>query len=68
VREPAADGLASAFGVAAGAGDDAPRIIDAARHAFVDAWVTSMWLGAGLVVAGAAYLAVFGPRRTSAGA
>lgn len=63
VREPAADGLASAFGVAAGAGKDAPRIIDAARHAFVDAWVTSMWLGAGLVALGALYLFVFGPRR-----
>lgn len=63
VREPAADGLASAFGVAAGAGRDAPLIIDAARHAFVDAWVTSMWLGAGLVALGALYLVCFGPRR-----
>ncbi|MEY2969154.1 MAG: hypothetical protein RIQ64_1781 [Actinomycetota bacterium] len=65
IREPAGDGLASAFGVAAGAGKDAPRIIDAAQHAFVEAWVNSMWLGAGLVALAAVYVAVLGPRTNS---
>jgi fucose permease len=62
IREPAGDGLASAFGVAANAGKDAPRIIDAAQHAFVEAWVNSMWLGAGLVALAAVYVLVLGPR------
>lgn len=62
VRDPVGDGLASAFGVAASAGKDAPRIIDAAQHAFVDGWVTSMWLGTALVGVGVLYLVAFGPR------
>jgi EmrB/QacA subfamily drug resistance transporter len=59
----AGEGLASAYGVAANAGKDAPKIIDAAQHAFVDAWVTSMWLGAALVGLGVVYLVAFGPKR-----
>ena len=61
----AGEGLASAYGVAAKAGEDAPKIIDAAQHAFVDAWVTSMWLGAALVGLGVVYLIAFGPKRES---
>lgn len=60
VSRAAGDGLASAYGVAANAGKDAPRIIDAAQHAFVDAWVTSMWFGAGLIGLGVVYVGVFG--------
>lgn len=63
VREPVGDGLASAFVVYADAGKDAPRIIDAARHAFVDGWITSMWIGTALIGVGVLYLVFFGPRR-----
>ena len=60
VSRGAGDGLASAYGVAARAGKDAPRIIDAAQHAFVDAWVTSMWFGAALIGLGVLYVSFFG--------
>lgn len=51
----AAEGIGSAFGAAANAGDSAPVIIEAAKRAFVDGWVRSMWLG----VAMAAFAMVF---------
>lgn len=60
--EPAGEGIGAAFAVAAQAGDQAPAIIDAAKHAFVDGWINSMWLGVGMAAVALVYLVVLGPR------
>lgn len=61
LAEPASEGIGSAFVVAAQSGDQGPAIIDAARHAFVDGWVQSMWVGVGLAAVALVYLIVRGP-------
>jgi EmrB/QacA subfamily drug resistance transporter len=58
--EPAREGIGSAFAVAADAGEFAPGIIDAAKNAFVDGWVQSMWVGVALVGLTVVYLVVRG--------
>jgi EmrB/QacA subfamily drug resistance transporter len=63
IAEPASEGIGGAFGAAARAGDQGPALIDAARHAFVDGWVQSMWVGAALLGIAFVQLAVMGPRR-----
>ena len=65
LAEPAGEGIGAAFAVAATAGDQAPTIIDAAKHAFVDGWVNSMWLGAGMATVALVYLLVRGPARST---
>ena len=66
LAEPAGDGIGSAFAVAGQAGDRGPAIIDAAKHAFVDGWVQSMWIGVGLAAVALAYLVARGPARVTA--
>jgi EmrB/QacA subfamily drug resistance transporter len=66
LAEPASEGIGAAFAVAARAGDQAPMIIDAAQHAFVDGWVRSMWLGVGMAAVALVYLLVRGPVRSPA--
>jgi dipeptide/tripeptide permease len=66
LAEPASDGIGSAFAVAANAGEQGPLIIDAAKHAFVDGWVQSMWLGVGMAAVALLYLLVRGPARPTA--
>ncbi len=61
LAEPASEGIGSAFAVAAQAGDQGPAIIAAAQHAFVDGWISSMWVGVGLVGIALAFLIVRGP-------
>lgn len=61
LAEPASEGIGNAFGVAAQAGDAGPAIIDAAKHAFVDGWVQSMWVGVGMVAVAVVLLVVRGP-------
>ncbi len=61
LAEPASEGIGNAFGVAAQAGDAGPIIIDAAKHAFVDGWVQSMWVGVGMVAVAILILIVRGP-------
>jgi hypothetical protein len=61
IAETAREGIGSAFAAAANAGADAPRIIDAAQHAFVDGWVTSMWVGVAMAAVALAILVVRGP-------
>lgn len=49
-------------------GDDpglAERIVDAAQHAYVDGWATTMWVGVAIFAIGFAYVAVAGPKRQS---
>jgi Na+/melibiose symporter-like transporter len=66
LSQPASEGIGSAFAVAAQAGEQGPVIIDAAKHAFVEGWVHSMWLGVGMAAVAFAYLAVRGPVRNIA--
>ena len=54
--------------MAANAGDQGPAIIDAAKHAFVDGWTQSMWLGVGMAGAALVYLLVRGPAQSTDGA
>ncbi|MDW3221180.1 MAG: MFS transporter [Acidimicrobiales bacterium] len=64
--EPAREGIGSAFGVASTTPEYGPAIIEAAKDAFVDGWVQSMWIGVGLVAVAIVHLAVNGPRRADA--
>ena len=64
LAEPASEGIGSAFGVAAQAGDRGPEIIAAAQQAFVEGWIQSMWVGVAMVAVAALYLVVRGPRNT----
>ncbi len=66
LAEPASEGIGNAFGVAAQAGDAGPAIIDAAKHAFVDGWVQSMWVGVAMLGAVVLFLAVRGPKTSNA--
>jgi len=66
--DAAGEGIANAYGVAAqmsqnGMSDASLRIIDAAKHSFVAAWTSSMWVGVVLSTVAVGVLAVFGPRR-----
>lgn len=61
----AREGIGAAFAVAARAGTQGPIILDAAKHAFVEGWVQSMWLGFGMAAVAFGYL-VRGPGRTVA--
>ena len=66
-RRPATtQAIGAAFAVAADAGEHGPTIIDAAKHAFVDGWINSMWLGVGMAAVGLAYLVLRGPKRALA--
>lgn len=67
LAETASEGIGSAYAVAAEAGADAPRIIDAAQHAFVDGWVSSMWIGVAMAAAALAILVFRGPGTGDAG-
>jgi pimeloyl-ACP methyl ester carboxylesterase len=66
IAEPASEGIAKAFGVAQQAGDNAARIIDAAKHALVDGWVRAMWVGAGMGAVILLVVALRGPVRVRA--
>ena len=61
MAEAASEGIGSAYAVAADAGADGPRIIDAAQHAFVDGWVSSMWVGVAMAAVALVILIVRGP-------
>ncbi len=63
LAEAASDGIGSAFAVAPSAGENAPAILDAAKHAFVEGWVQSMWIGAAMLGIAIINLAVRGQRR-----
>jgi predicted MFS family arabinose efflux permease len=62
---PVREGIGTALGAAARAGDNGPAIADAAKHAFVQGWVHSMWLGVGLAAVALAFVVVHGPVRTT---
>jgi EmrB/QacA subfamily drug resistance transporter len=69
LAEPASEGIGAAFGVAQGAGEQAPAIIAAAKEAFVAGWVRAMWIGVAMAVVALVFVAVRGPVRvTAAGA
>ena len=60
---PASEGIATAAGVAQQAGEAGVPIFEAAKHAFVDAWVQSMWVGVAVSAVAAAFLLLRGPKR-----
>lgn len=69
VAEPASEGIGNALGVvdqglSSGSLDEATaaRIVSAAQHAFVDGWVSAMWVGVAIVAAAFVYVLVRGPR------
>jgi EmrB/QacA subfamily drug resistance transporter len=62
LAEPASEGIGSALAVAAQAGDAGPQLVEAARHAFVDGWIQSMWIGVAMAAVALVYLLVRGPR------
>ena len=68
LAETASEGIGSAYAVAAQAGADGPRIIDAAQHAFVDGWVSSMWVGVVMAAVALVILIVRGPGTADADA
>ncbi len=57
------EGIGGAFATAPRLGARGPAVLDAARHAFVDGWRLSMWVAAGLLLAAAAFSAIWIPRR-----
>ncbi len=65
LAEPASEGIGNAFGVAGVVGETDPQlagtIIDAAQHAFVDGWISSMWVGVAMVASAVVVLIVRGP-------
>jgi len=60
------DGIGSAYASSGELGAQAPQVLDAARHALVDGWQLSMWVGVAMAAAVFVYLVVRGPsgRRT----
>jgi EmrB/QacA subfamily drug resistance transporter len=56
------EGIGGAVAVAAQAGPAAEPLLLAAREAFVDGWVRSMWVAAGVAALTAAFVAVWTPR------
>lgn len=61
LAEPASEGIGGAFAAAAQAGDQGPALIEAAKYAFVEGWVQSMWVGVAMAAVALAYLIVRGP-------
>ncbi|MFM7870441.1 MAG: MFS transporter [Actinomycetota bacterium] len=67
--ELASEGIGSAYAVATDAGSRGAAIIDAAQHALVDGWRSSMWVAMVLALGVFVFLAVRGPENgPSAGA
>jgi EmrB/QacA subfamily drug resistance transporter len=62
LAEPAREGIGGALGAAAQAGDQAPALVSAAQHAFVDGWVQSMWVGVAMIAVAFAFVLIRGPR------
>lgn len=61
LAEPASEGIGGAFAAAAQAGDQGPAIIEAAKYAFVEGWVQSMWVGVAMAGVALGYLILRGP-------
>lgn len=69
LTEPASEGIGNALGVvneglSSGTLDQATagRIVTAAQHAFVEGWVSAMWLGVVIVAAAFVFVLLRGPR------
>ena len=69
ISEPASEGIGNALGavgqgVASGALDQATagRVVVAAQEAFVEGWVSAMWIGVAIVAAAFAWVLLRGPR------
>jgi hypothetical protein len=60
------EGIGSAYAAAGELGPQGPQVLDGARHALVDGWQLSMWVGVAMAAAVFLFLAVRGPARRSA--
>jgi EmrB/QacA subfamily drug resistance transporter len=56
------EGIGGALAVAPTLGPDGPAVLETARRAFVDGWQLSMWIGAVLAIAAAAFTVTWIPR------
>lgn len=56
------DGIGGAYTVAGQLGSDGPRILLAAKDAFVNGWVKSLWVGTALAFIGATVVFIWAPR------
>jgi len=56
-------GIGSAFAASGDLGTQAPQVLDAARHALVDGWQLSMWVGVAMAAGVFLFLLVRGPAR-----
>lgn len=59
---PVRDGIATAVEASGDAGPHGNLLLDAARESYVDGWQQSMWVGVGIMVVLAVYVALRGPR------
>jgi len=59
--EVAREGIGGALGVAGATGN--LELLDAAQHAFVEGWVSSMWVGVAMIAAAFVFVLVRGPRK-----
>jgi EmrB/QacA subfamily drug resistance transporter len=57
------EGIGGAVAVSSQLGDQGPRVLDAARSAFVDGWALSMWISVGLAAAVAVFAFFWTPSR-----
>ncbi|MEM7023445.1 MAG: MFS transporter [Pseudomonadota bacterium] len=61
LAEPVEEGIGGALAVSEQLGADGEVVIAAARSAFVDGWVQSMWVAAAMAAVALAYVIVRGP-------
>lgn len=61
LAETVSEGIGGALAVAPQLGPDGEAVIEAARTAFVDGWVQSMWVGAVMAAIALAYVIFRGP-------
>ena len=66
LRGPVEDGIGSALAVSSQLGADGAQVADAARHAFVDGWQSSMWVGVAMAAVAVLFIAWRAPRRSDA--
>ncbi|MYW08929.1 DHA2 family efflux MFS transporter permease subunit [Streptomyces sp. SID2563] len=64
--DTAREGIANAVEVAPGTGSHAQDLVDAAQQSFVDGWQQAMWAGVAVMAALLVYVALRGPKSTSA--
>ncbi|MCU1396595.1 MAG: putative drug resistance transporter [Ilumatobacteraceae bacterium] len=60
------EGIGGAYTVVGSLGDRGPRVLLAAKDAFVHGWVLSLWVGAAMAIVGAVIVYAWAPRHVPA--